>query len=56
MKPVDRHLFALGRVIAVAAALAFWVAVALAVEAHYWMFATDPSAPIGERQIEHEGE
>lgn len=30
--------------------------IALAVEAHYWMFANDPSAPIGERQIEHEGE
>lgn len=30
--------------------------IALAVEAHYWMFADDPSAPIGERQIEHEGE
>lgn len=30
--------------------------IALAVEAHYWMFADDPNAPIGERQIEHEGE
>ena len=30
--------------------------IAMAVEAHYWMFADDPSAPIGERQIEHEGE
>jgi hypothetical protein len=30
--------------------------IALAVEAHYWMYANDPSAPIGERCIEHEGE
>lgn len=30
--------------------------IALAVEAHYWMFADDPSAPIADRQIEHEGE
>lgn len=30
--------------------------IALAVEAHYWMYANDPSAPIGEREIEHEGE
>lgn len=30
--------------------------IAMAVEAHYWMFADDPTAPIGERQIEHEGE
>ena len=30
--------------------------IAIAVEAHYWMFADDPTAPIGERQIEHEGE
>lgn len=30
--------------------------IAMAVEAHYWMFADDPSAPIADRQIEHEGE
>lgn len=30
--------------------------IALAVEAHYWMFCDDPTAPIGDRQIEHEGE
>ena len=30
--------------------------IGLAVEAHYWMFADDPSAPIAERRIEHEGE
>lgn len=30
--------------------------IALAVEAHYWMFADDPAAPIGDRCIEHEGE
>lgn len=30
--------------------------IALAVEAHYWMFADDPTAPIGERCIDHEGE
>lgn len=30
--------------------------IALAVEAHYWMFADDPSAPVAERCIEHEGE
>lgn len=30
--------------------------IALAVEAHYWMFADHPTAPIGDRQIEHEGE
>ena len=41
------------------AAAAFKVPVeriALAVQAHYWMFADDPDAPIGERCIEHEGE
>lgn len=30
--------------------------IALAVEAHYWMFADDPNAPIADRCIEHEGE
>jgi hypothetical protein len=30
--------------------------IALAVEAHYWMFADDPSKPLSDRQIEHEGE
>lgn len=30
--------------------------IGLAVEAHYWMFADDPSAPLADRQIEHEGE
>lgn len=27
-----------------------------AVVAHYWMLADDPSAPLAERCIEHEGE
>lgn len=30
--------------------------IGLAVEAHYWMFADDPAAPVAERRIEHEGE
>lgn len=30
--------------------------IAMAVEAHYWMFADDPSVPLGMRRIEHEGE
>lgn len=30
--------------------------IALAVEAHYWMFADDPTAPIADRCIVHDGD